>query len=231
LVLTNDGDKPLRLCRLCGQNSSSWVGGCSINLAPDTWKSDSPSHEESARHLFVLKPAESVSLDIGTAGVRAIDGRFKVIAGYEVREAFAKMHDTWVGQVTAGIVIPVAETKRSITEDEKKLQGTWQVTSLEIDGLKYDEVSPEIKDARVIIKENLLTEVDRDRRNPMFFKLDPAAKPKTILFKTAPSIRGIYELDGDRLRLCLVRDEDAKAPTDFTASAGSKRWLYVLERQ
>jgi uncharacterized protein (TIGR03067 family) len=75
--------------------------------------------------------------------------------------------------------------------------------------------------------------VDRDRRNPMIFKVDPTAKPKTILFKTAApiGIRAIYELDGNSLRLCLVRDEDAEPPTDFTANAGSKRWLYVLKRE
>ncbi len=233
LVLTNDSDKPLRLCRLCGHSGGGWKGGCSIGLGPDIWKSDRPSSEESAKHLFVLKPAESVSFPIGTAGVRAIDGKFKVSASYSIGEAFAKKHETWLGQVTAAIVIPVTETQRSVTEDEKKLQGTWRVTALKIDGLAYEENSAEVKDAKIIIKENQLTEVDRDRRNPMIFKLDLTAKPKTIVFKTSEphGIRGIYELDGDCLRLCLVRDEDAESPTDFTANAGSKRWLYVFKRE
>ncbi len=230
LVLTNDSDKPLRLCRLCGMGGSSWRGGYETGFAPDVWKSDAPPSEESARHLFVLNPAESVSFPFRGVGVRAIDEKFRVRAGYGIGEAFGTKHNTWVGNVRAAVVIPVAETKRHVTEDEKKLQGTWRVTRLELDGITYGPESEKVKDARVIIEQNQLTEVDAHRRNPMIFKLDPTAKPKTILFKTT-SIRGIYELDGDDLRLCLVRDEDDRPPTDFTANTGSNRWLYFLKRE
>jgi uncharacterized protein (TIGR03067 family) len=232
LVLTNEGQKPLRLAMLCSYSIGSWKGGCSNLIRPDWWKSDAPPDDKLAEKIVALQPGKTVSFPIGAAGVRGVDGKFKLTAGYEIGAKFAKQHDTWTGELKAEVVIPVEEKKRHVSEDEKQLQGTWRVLSLELDGVRYGEGTPKIKDAKVIISENKLTEVDKDRVNPMLFKLDPTAKPRIIQFKPSSqaNIHGIYALDGDTLRLCIVRDEDAKTPTDFTANFGSNRWLYVFKR-
>jgi hypothetical protein len=40
--------------------------------------------------------------------------------------------------------------------------------------------------------------------------------------------QGIYELDGDRLRLCVVGDHGKKRPSDFEPGKGD--WVYTLQR-
>jgi predicted RecB family nuclease len=71
------------------------------------------------------------------------------------------------------------------------------------------------------------------------FRLDPRRLPKLIdiflLDTSSPqpermkrTTQGIYELEGDRLRLCVVGDHGKKRPSDFESSKGN--WLYTLQR-
>lgn len=63
------------------------------------------------------------------------------------------------------------------------------------------------------------------------YKLDPAAKPKTIdIVLKSPlgedwKYLGIYEFDGDTLKLCLAKD---KRPAKIDRKDGN--YLYVLKR-
>ena len=71
-----------------------------------------------------------------------------------------------------------------------------------------------------------------------FFKLDSTTIPKqiTLTYKSGNVERevvGIYELDGDRLKICLPKFpkyEKAAIPKDFTASKGSGRNMFILKR-
>ncbi len=54
------------------------------------------------------------------------------------------------------------------------------------------------------------------------YKLDPAAKVKTInLTKNGRVSPGIYELDGDTLRICLAEGTAAARPTEMKPDAKS----------
>jgi uncharacterized protein (TIGR03067 family) len=70
-------------------------------------------------------------------------------------------------------------------------------------------------------------------------RLDPRGLPKLIdivLLDTSfpqpermkRTTQGIYELDGDRLRLCVVGDRGKKRPSDFEPGKGN--WVYTLQR-
>lgn len=69
------------------------------------------------------------------------------------------------------------------------------------------------------------------------FKLDPTKKPKTIDMtfpaaldaKEDQKVLGIYELEGDTLRLCYGPDR-GKRPTELNSKAGSKRSVIVFKR-
>jgi RNA polymerase sigma factor (sigma-70 family) len=241
LVLTNQGTKALRLCTFCQHAGGSWAGGGSDWISPDgPWK-DSPSPAAFAKNMIVLKPGEKTSFPTGANGVRGFKGKFKFSAGYRISKTFAAKYDSWSGEVKAEVVIPVQETPRKVTADETKLQGTWRITALEFDGEKFGADRPEIKEGKAIITDNVITlKVKKllavggtlDTTNPMVFKLDPATKPKRILLNafTKEPFRGIYELDGDTLRLCYSPYADAEAPAEFAAPAGSQRWLYSFQR-
>lgn len=110
LVLTNEGEKPLRLCTLCGGLRSVWAGNYQETFQPDFFKTP-PRPGESASHVVTLQPGKSVSLSFSPGGdPNDVDEKLKIAAAYEVGEEFAKKFDTWVGRVEAEpVVIAVKE--------------------------------------------------------------------------------------------------------------------------
>jgi uncharacterized protein (TIGR03067 family) len=42
--------------------------------------------------------------------------------------------------------------------------------------------------------------------------------------------KGIYQIDGDTLRICIQTDKDSARPREFGSPAGSQLWLVVLQR-
>jgi uncharacterized protein (TIGR03067 family) len=68
------------------------------------------------------------------------------------------------------------------------------------------------------------------------FTVNPAKKPKEInITRMLPdgsdtSMLGIYELDGDTLKLCFD-DFGKKRPTEFKTKPGSKQSNFVLKRE
>ncbi len=113
-----------------------------------------------------------------------------------------------------------AQEKTGPPEDLKKLEGTWEVTSLEVDGM----VQPKDKTPKQIV-----ITADRLKMAPqgseISFKIDPSKSPKWITLSlkkddTTTTIPGIYQLKGDELWLCISVAEKGKAfegkrPEDF----------------
>jgi uncharacterized protein (TIGR03067 family) len=66
--------------------------------------------------------------------------------------------------------------------------------------------------------------------------IDPTQNPKAIDVQVIAGPHrgtiylGIYELDGDVLRLCFAVPDKPERPTDFSAAKGTARALAVLER-
>jgi uncharacterized protein (TIGR03067 family) len=114
-------------------------------------------------------------------------------------------------------------------KDFAKLQGSWMLATLEMDGREMTPAGG--------------IEIDGDRFRALGMgadyggtvELDEAAKPKRIdvIFTEGPEAgnrnRGIYELRGDTLRLCLNRMGKAR-PRAFTAKPGSGNAVEVFRR-
>ena len=65
-------------------------------------------------------------------------------------------------------------------------------------------------------------------------KLDPSKKPKAIdatplagAFK-GKTVLGIYQLEGEELRICLPKQGDKERPSDFKSPEGSDRALMTF---
>jgi uncharacterized protein (TIGR03067 family) len=111
----------------------------------------------------------------------------------------------------------------------KKLEGTWHLISFKIDGKKETLI-----DGRLIIQGNKMTTYVGDNAvSEATFSIDPTKKPKTIDFvaikpgKGTKSV-GIYEHEGDYLRICGAEGE--KRPTAFSAKEGSGWGLSLYMR-
>lgn len=127
-------------------------------------------------------------------------------------------------------------TEKAVKKDRKQIEGTWIVTTLEINGNKAKE-----EDARKITVVNgsdgtwsIRVEDKEICKGTSTF--DPTKKPKTIDFTITEGEgqgnqhRGIYELGEKTRKLCFA-GPDKERPTEFAAAAGSDHILVELERE
>lgn len=116
--------------------------------------------------------------------------------------------------------------------DQAKLQGNWKVVQLVDNG----RVLPKETTARwsVTFAGNKMTVIEPEASHEITFQLDPAAKPKRM--NVTPSdgpqkdkqLSGIYEIEGNTIRICLPNHESKKRPSRFVSEKGSDLGLMVL---
>ena len=120
LVLTNEGDQPVRLCTLCVWGITVRSLGNSIAMRPNG-DDASISPKEIEKNTVILKPGESVALqlpNLNKARSRP-DGKYRIDATYTVGKEFAETHKTWQGHVRATTIIELAGDAKPL-EDKAK---------------------------------------------------------------------------------------------------------------
>ena len=130
--------------------------------------------------------------------------------------------------------------KKAAADEMKKFAGTWAPVAVEVNGMKLDEEM--IKELRYVFKEDgtwKLTAGDNTVADGTF-TVDPTKKPKTIDYKIVNSFQeedkgktslGIYELDGDKLKVCRCMPAKAKRPDAFAAPADSMNLISEFKRE
>jgi uncharacterized protein (TIGR03067 family) len=121
--------------------------------------------------------------------------------------------------------------------DLDRLQGTWKIASLELEGMKLPALM--FPTAKVVVNGATFTSTGMGAVYEGILELDESTSPKSFSLKFTQGPEegntnfGIYELDGDadaaRWKLCLAMKGEP-APTDFTTSKGSGRAMEVLKR-
>jgi uncharacterized protein (TIGR03067 family) len=130
--------------------------------------------------------------------------------------------------------------------DAAKLQGSWRVVAIEDSGVAVNE--PFLQTRQYLFDGHRL--IVRARGEPVVgswvgdwigrtikspsFRLDPTASPKAIdlLLPDFSTMRGIYDLEGDRLKICFSGPSGQAAmtrPTGFSVPGSGAR-LLILER-
>jgi uncharacterized protein (TIGR03067 family) len=116
------------------------------------------------------------------------------------------------------------------TSDLKKLQGAWNIVSLEMEGQKYPPGG-----SRIEIHGGRFISVNMGAEYEGTVTLDESASPKTfdLNFDKGPEAGnkslGIYELSGDSWKICLGL-AGKKRPTQFVSKAGTGHALEILKR-
>jgi uncharacterized protein (TIGR03067 family) len=112
-------------------------------------------------------------------------------------------------------------------------RGKWALVAGEIDGAAMKEA--EVKAFRLELRGSNLTLTTREGTLEGWDVIDEHDAPRRITItlerpkgRAEEKLAGVYETDGDRLRIC-VGPVDHPA-TDFTTKPGSGRRLYVLRR-
>jgi uncharacterized protein (TIGR03067 family) len=130
--------------------------------------------------------------------------------------------------------------------DAAKVQGSWKVVAVEDSGILVSE--PFLKTRQYIFDGRSAIVRPRGGRvattligrwvekliGSPSFRLDPTANPKAIdlVLPDFSTMRGIYDLDGDRLKICFSGPSGKAAKTRPTAFSvpGSGARLVILER-
>ena len=145
------------------------------------------------------------------------------------------MKRTVVVVLLAGLLIATDKPKDEAKKDLDRLQGTWVMAELEVEG----KVVPEekLKGTTLTIKGDKYIVKVKDRAHETTFKLDPSQKPKAIdmYFSAgtdAPKLsKGIYEVDGDTLKLCRHQAPGKDRPVQFGTWPNTGLFLVTWKRQ
>lgn len=138
----------------------------------------------------------------------------------------------------ASLAFFVAFAQRGAAADgPSEVDGTWEVQKwFEADKKWVEE--PESKYVAVR-RDGVQTITKGDKpHSKMRFKVDTASKPKQVEFETIPDgdkksnkLLGIYELDGDIMKVAILSDPDKRAkerPAGFEEDGTN--WIYVYKR-
>jgi uncharacterized protein (TIGR03067 family) len=112
-------------------------------------------------------------------------------------------------------------------EDKERLQGTWLVLSCKV-GERSIHVPADPMDTWTFEKDRIVNTHDGKEVGKAFtFELDPKAEPKTIDLSLDGKVvfRGIYEVDGKRLKVCYNKKT---RPTRLDAEEAAKPPYNVL---
>lgn len=117
--------------------------------------------------------------------------------------------------------------------DLEKLQGDWAVTAMQMNG--KDSTKEMTDNLRITFKGEtmILARVKgRAKGKEYTIKLDPSKKPNAIDLSATDGkakgfvVRGIYQIDGMDVKLCISNTTDNERPTEFKSAKGSE--LIVL---
>ena len=128
----------------------------------------------------------------------------------------------------------LADEKTILEKEVKKFQGAWTFESSETGGEKLPV--GELR-ALILTFEGLKHTVKKgdDVIQVGTQKLDPSKSPKTIDVTLTEGLNkgtvllGIYEIDGDTLKVCFD-PQGKKRPTEFKSAAGSENFVNVHKR-
>jgi uncharacterized protein (TIGR03067 family) len=116
----------------------------------------------------------------------------------------------------------------------KKLEGTWLPTTAEFGGRSWPD--EQLKTTKLVIADGKYTVTVSGQDDKGTLKVDPTAKPATmdIVGTEGPNkgrtIPAIYELSGDKLKICYALDGKER-PGAFESKMGTRLFLVEYKRE
>jgi RNA polymerase sigma factor (sigma-70 family) len=130
----------------------------------------------------------------------------------------------------AGAGAPAARPPLAPLGDQQRLQGDWKVHDVEMGG----QHMPHERMGFAFAGDKIMMVFGPVRMEPMVYSLDPSREPKAIDVRHPAGAvwPGIYELNGDFLKVCLNEGAMKGRPTTFQTQPDAPGvYLYVLRRE
>ena len=137
-----------------------------------------------------------------------------------------KFHARVVLAVCGTLLLPSAATAADESE-QQKLQGKWDVQSFEFNGMPVVSMIAAVRE----FKDDKYTLTPTSGESYAgTFKLDASQTPRQIdLIMPDRTLKGIYEIDGDTLKIAYALEGDAR-PTEFASKPDSGVALAIHKR-
>jgi uncharacterized protein (TIGR03067 family) len=131
----------------------------------------------------------------------------------------------------AGVVLLVGgqADEAALKKEKARFKGSWKIAKFESPKGENED----IKGAEVVFDaEGGLELRHNNETKKQTYKINPAAKPHEIdVTHDDKTMRGIYKLEKDTLKICLCADPNSdQRPTEFAVKEGSPHILVTLER-
>jgi uncharacterized protein (TIGR03067 family) len=135
--------------------------------------------------------------------------------------------------VAVGLLTGADQPNKEPNDDRGRLQGTWTMVSVVLDGMAVPEEYA--KNGRLEV-EGECYRVTLGVSSTSTFRLDPTKSPKQVDFtftdgpQQGQTLRGIYEIDSATYRLCRALRPDVERPGQFASPPDSGLMLVVWKR-
>jgi uncharacterized protein (TIGR03067 family) len=119
-------------------------------------------------------------------------------------------------------------------KDLERLQGTWTMAALEVDGKDVGAVK--VQDTKLTIKGDQYTVKAKNNVNGCAIRLDPSKQPHAIemIFSEPGSAdkvhKGIYVIEGDTLKICRGLNADQERPEQFATWPNTGYFVVTWKR-
>jgi uncharacterized protein (TIGR03067 family) len=128
-----------------------------------------------------------------------------------------------------------ADAPEEARKELKRLQGTWVMAALEIDGRPVPE--DQLRDTTLTIRGDKYIVKSKGKTYEVAFTLDPRQSPKAIdlSFPDGTNVpkkgAGIYQLEGDTFTLCRRQAPGQDRPAQFGTWPGTGLYLVTWQRR
>jgi uncharacterized protein (TIGR03067 family) len=127
------------------------------------------------------------------------------------------MHRVFAVFFALAFLVLLPASADDTAKDAEALKGMWKVTK----AMRGGQPQPDVDKGVVLhfTEDELAPEIGGKKEKAAKYKLDPSKSPKQIdlMPMGAPeSLKGIYELKGDTLKLCFARKGERPASFDAT---------------
>jgi uncharacterized protein (TIGR03067 family) len=119
-----------------------------------------------------------------------------------------------------------------LPSDQDRIQGTWVMVGREVDGQAEDAATLTSQARMIFDKNRILVKMGSMIAELGTFSLDPTKAPKHYnrTYGEGTPREGIYELEGDTLKICLAEIGKPR-PTSLATKPGEGTSLLIYKRE